>query len=434
MITIRKNKFFLNNKRQELLLGVLSGKLAARVARKEYARAKDFVDFVQEWLGREVLFYTWLETGGWGNVEAGNGMFGSPPRDPGMWDVEFIKNNLWDYREEKVLRIKPKHLTKVYKDTMEWFFKESERLGCSFMLGIIATLKHTDGIGNGHIDHAIATSLYLAEELQEKYPKANVIMHACNEWDASHHRKTPFGTDRLTIGGAKGINMWAERRVDQDYFDKPENLLMVDHGGRDSVEYEVGRNKRTFDSLLIHPVRKNAGRDWKKPPNRERLIRQANGMPIFNSENMYFITRPETIGWYRNAAGYNLSLDDQIKMYSHWEGFYDAANLHADWLMQADHIWPGSKLPAYLKRVSELFQGGSPPPPPPPPTDPLAEHRPYVRHMYKLIYKRDPVHEKKWPDPTSGLESYNRKIITGEIEIWEVPYLLAQDLEGKKKL
>jgi len=435
VISIKQNKFFLNNQRKDLLLGVLAGKMAARVGLGQHAHVKDFISFCQEWLGQELIFYTWLENGGWGNVEAGKGMFGSPPRDPGMWDVDFIKNRLWD--GDEALRIKPKHLKKIYLDTIEWFFKNSETLGCSFMLGIIATLKHTDGIGNGHIDHAIATTLQFAEEMQDKYPKANVLMHACNEWDASHHRNTPAGKERLTIGGAKGINMWAERRADQDYFKRPNNYLMVDHGGRDSVEFEVSRAKRIFDSLMIHPVRKNAGRDWKGPPKRRPLLDAAHGMPLYNSENMYFITRPDTIGWYRNSAGYNLSLDDQMKMYSHWEGFYDAAHFHADWIMQTDHNWPGGKkLEAFLKRTAEMFGSGNGPPPPPPPpgVDPLAENRPYVRHVYKWVFGRDPINEKKWPAPDSGLEYYNRMINEGEIQIWELPYLLAQGDEGKKKL
>jgi hypothetical protein len=422
VITAQGQKFYTNGERQDLFLGMLVGKMAARVGLGQHGHVKDFIDFAQNWLGRErVLFYTWLETGGWSPVAEGRGMFGAPPRDPGMWDVEFLRNH-WDHNDEKTKRVKPEHLTPIYKSTIEWFFKTSVETGACFVLGIVATLKHTDGIGNGHLDHIIRQTLELAERLQDKYPKACVIMHCCNEWDANNGRETPFGPERIRLSD---VNMWAYRRVRDSYWENGQ--LFVDHGGRDTIQYNANRIRDPnvghsgYDAVAIHPVRKNAGRDWTKPPDRKPLVMpSANPLPICNTENMYYITRPETTGWYRNAAGWNLALAKQIIMYSHWADFYDMGIFHADWIMQVDHEWPGSMLEAYQSEVANLFGGGNPPDPP----KPKHKYERIIALAYHQILGRQ-------PDPV-GLAHYNEQMVSGMSE-WMVRESMIRSDEYDKK-
>ncbi len=364
MLEIKGGKFYTNGERQDLALGVSAFKLGNRVAIGEESKALRFIEHNQKMLNRERCFFrVLLENGGWSPVPAGQGMFGSPPRDPGMWNVEWLQRH-WNDTTKEPRRVKPEHLTDLYRRTLEWFFKTSETTGACFELVIIATLKHTDNVGNGHIDHVIRTTLVLCDELQDKYPRACILMSACNEWDAHDTRDTPAGREKFSL--RKQVNMWVERRARDDYWKaKP---LIVDHGGRDTFEYECGECRDKYDGGMVHPVRKSAGRDWRKLPDMQRLRADARGMPVGFPESMYFITAKDTTGWYRNTAGWNLNLDDQIAFYSRWPGNIDYGIIHHDKGVQCDPDWPATETP-FESAVAELFGGTMPPPPPPEPEE-----------------------------------------------------------------
>jgi len=364
MLEIRGGKFITNGERQDLALGVSAFKLGNRVVSNE-TMALRFIEHNQRMLGERCFFRVLLENAGWSPTQ--EGMFGSPPRDPGMWDIGWLTNH-WNGSE--ALRVKPEHLTPLYKSTLAWFFKASADSGACFELVIIATLKHTDGVGNGHIDHIIRCTLVLADDLQARYPDACILFSACNEWDAHGTRETPAGKEKISL---RNVNMWAVRRDRDDYW--RQRPLIVDHGGRDTFEYECGPERDKFDGGMIHPTRKGVqGRDWRELPDMDRLRTDARGMPVGFPESMYYITADDTTHWYGNPAGWNLSLNDQIKFYSRWPGNIDYGILHFDKGVQCDPEWPAAWT-RFEEAVSELFGGSMPPPPPPP------EPGEYVTHV-----------------------------------------------------
>jgi hypothetical protein len=312
-------------------------------------------------------------------------MFGSPPQNRELHNVPWIQKH-WDSKKKKAKRITRGDLTDRYKDNLRWFFYTSDRTGCIFQLGIIATLKHTEDVGVGHMDHIIRQTLVMGEELQKQFPNANVLFEACNEVDAHHHRQTPFGKESIR---AWDVEMWAYRRARDEYWE--DGILTVTHGGRDDIKYPVGRGPQTYDAVFIHPAR--GGRDWTKPPNMSILRR--HGLPVGNPESMYFVTHPDTISWYRNPAGLNTDLKKQLSFYAWWEEVWDYALFHADWLMQSDHTWLHSNTIRYIDAVAEMFKGGSVEPP-------AHDFMDIVERNYQEILHRR-------PDP-NGAAFYHEKL------------------------
>jgi len=370
--------------------GRSSFKLGNWVAEGNTSKAAAWVEHNQRLFDRdEVWLRVFKENAGWGPIPAGAGMFGSPPRDPGVWDVDWLQG-YWDPETLKARRVRPEHITSINRRVTEWFFRTSHETGCGFELVIVATLKHTELIGNGHIDHIIRQELIMFDELKEKYPNAKIIASACNEWDAHHLRRDPWGgTEQLSVNA---VNMWAVRRGRDGYgfFE-----LIVDHGGRNDFDYKVGSGRDTYDWGMVHPVR--SGEWWKAPPTAP-IVADCHGKPYGATESMYYVqyedrVRAET--WYRNRAGWQTNVEKQMTFYENLEGAgFSYIIVHDEKGAQSDVDWPRART-TLEDRLAEKFGG----------TTMGLKFERIIRPAYLEILDR--------PVDDGGLESYNRAMHQG---------------------
>lgn len=374
--------------------GRSSFKLGNWVAQGNEKKAEQWVDFNQRLFNRdEVWFRVFKENMGWSPIAADKGMFGSPPRDPGIWDFNFLRNH-WDREEKKSKRVEPEHLTGLNKRVTEWFFRTSASTGCAFELCIIATLKGEDHVGNGHIDQIIRTELQMFDELQEKYPNAKIKANACNEFDAHDVRTDPWGRrERLDL---RTVNMWAVRRNRDKY-----GFLdfIVDHGGRDEFDYEVGGGRETYDWGMLHVVR-TKNRWWEAPPIRP-IKRACNGRPYGSTESMYYVQhedRERAATWYRNPAGWQTDVQKQMSLYLNLQSAgFSYIIIHDEKGAQCDVEWPRRE--TRLENELANYFGGS-----------IVSYKfeRIINQAYNEILGRP-------PDP-GGLEHYNGIMHLGTTE------------------
>ncbi|KKK49707.1 hypothetical protein LCGC14_3132360, partial [marine sediment metagenome] len=290
-----------------------------------------------------------LENAGWSpceeGAEADNGkpdqcMFGSEPRDLGFWDGsdwneeggESNRDRLRDGRRETAMH-------GAGKKALEWLYQMSEKHGMAFEVIIDATLKH-DNIPKGEIDHVIrVTAAYMGEVLEPKYPKAMVFPNYRNEIFA-HNQSGHTLAD---------VMMWAVRTHRDNYFPHNRTPILVDGGGANSFDYDVGPEDGKYSAGMIHPER--GGDDWitfPQPADVRRLRRDARGMPIGANESMYYISAngrnetPNTMSWYRPGGRtadwqkYLRFLNWQLDVNAVRNG-YDYFVVHDDKGAQASH-------------------------------------------------------------------------------------------------
>lgn len=384
----------------------------------EYPRGAAFV--AEEWVahnqrlfGRaDVVLRGLGESAGWPPIPAGSGMFGSPPNDAGIHDVAAYR--VLCERNQRITE-----LTELHSRVLEEAFRISETTGCIFEWPIDATLKHTDGMCVGIIDHAIRQVAEEMRELSEKYPGAAFIVSARNEWNAWNQTGHTLGQ----------VNQWATRwyRWKKEGEERPavsfespgdgweaeqwpEAMLIVDHGGKDTFDYECGREAGKFQMGAVHPERKGGafvGRsEWNEvtPEWIARLRQDARGAPIGVTECMYLVSKSGTSHWYRNRNGWNEDLPSQIQFLYDLEGPFDYLIVHDDIGVQTDTAFnPGSQ---WEDALAELFGGGTSGPPPPPAKRYRYAH--IIGMAYQSILAR-PV------DP-EGLENYNRLMTDGMSE------------------
>lgn len=405
---------------------------------------KGWIAHNQQLFGREdVVLRVFGETGGWKEVAADAGMFGSPARDMGIWDHAELADLC---RKNDHIR----SLTGLHTNVLDEAFKLSHETGCIFEWCIVATLKHSDGMCVGTIGHAIRQTLEEFAELQEKYPNAAIIVNACNEWDAHNE----VGVD------LHEVNQWAQRCsrwVSPDGMKKaisfeapgpgweaegwPSAFFIVDHGGQDTWDYDVGPEAGKYKMGALHPQRKgNAstrfeGRDWWYVP--ESWLRQlrddARGQPLGATESMFFVSRAGTEGWYGNVNGWNNDADLQLTFYENMtrHGAFDCLVVHDDVGAQTDPSW-AMRFPSCARWEAELreFLGtpaGPPAPPPPPPGPKQTTYAAVIAYAYRELLGREP--------DRSGLEYYDLLMATGSSEAQMREHLIrsAEFAEKNKK-
>jgi hypothetical protein len=356
----------------------------------------------------EVWFRVFKENGGWSPIPAGAGMFGAPPQDPGVWNHKWLKGH-WDEENKEELRVRPEHINKMNRAVTEWFFRRSHETGCGFELCIIATLKHTDHVGNGHIDHIIRQELLMFTDMQSKYPKAKVIASACNEWDAHHVRHDPW--NRRVQFSLWGVNMWATRRGRDKLWS---GQLIVDHGGRDTFDYKVGKGDDTYDWGMLHPVR--GGRDWRLAPKMGPIIAACNGQPYGATESMYYVDpedKARAEQWYR-SSGWQTNPDDQMMLYGNLEkAGFSYIIIHDEKGAQSDPIWPRDET-RLESRLREKFGG----------TTVGLRYERIIQQAYREILGRDA--------DEGGLIAYNNAMWSG-MEEWELRESMIRSPEYNKK-
>jgi hypothetical protein len=284
------------------------------LALEDESAAERWVEHNQKLFNREEVWFRVLkENSGWSPKAPHEGMFGSPPRDPGVWDVPWLQR-YWNEETKKPNRVKAEHLTELNRRATEWMFKTSQETGCAFEIVIISTLKSIDRVGNGHIDHIIRQELIMLDQMKEKYPRATIMVNACNEWNAHSNRWDPWARrEQISL---RMVNMWAVRR-DRDGYGWGE--LVVDHGGKNTFDYDVGPGRDTYDWGMLHPVR--TGEWWEAPP--VGPIRVAcNGQPYGATESKFYVDVEDSSRaneWYRNRTGWTMNPDRMMEMYDNFE-------------------------------------------------------------------------------------------------------------------
>ncbi len=411
-LSIRDGKLWARDKRLDVAWGRSAFKLLHYLQGGQggLSAVKRFVEHTQTVFNRdEVVFRVFLQTsngaaGSWGKNNAGDGMFGSPPWDLAAWSIDLLKDLC--RRGNRV-----KQLTPMSERIIETMFKLSQETGCLFEAVVDATLKHTDGLCTSVIDHCIRQTAAYMRLMAVKYPRACVYVSARNEWDAHNEHRTTL----------QQVNMWSERFYRWSHATKdgmlsftkpgdgyhaeqwPEGIIIVDHGGRDTFDYDCGGEAGKFKMGAIHPAR--GGRDWVSPPDMVPLRRDARGMPIASTESMYFVDPPDkgrAENWYRVRAGWQTDVRKQMEHYENLrQAGFSLIIVHDEKGVQGDPDWPRreTSLEAELRNY---FNGTSPPPPP--------KHK-YDRIIvlaYKQILGRMP--------DAAGLRVYNTEMEDGMAE------------------
>jgi hypothetical protein len=348
MLKIVPGGFRLNGQHTPKLIGRTAFKLSNALTYKFRGWSKygdsyvnRYIEQQQKLFGPHVVLRVLLETAGWNPTD--NGMFGSEPRDQGFWNVEALKDG---HREKDV--------HPIGKRVLEWFFKVSQETGVAFELVIDATLKHTDGVKAGEVDHVIRQVGIEMGELHLKYPRSLIIPNVRNEWNA--HNKT-----RHTLAA---VNMWAHRWERDQYW--PGSQPIVCPGGGDMYTYAVGRpGSGKFAMGLIHPDRQPDNRHWTQMPNIHALRAKASGMPVGFNESMYYVERRGNIAqaeaWYRNRRGWT---DDWNSYKTFAERAINAVDyfiFHDEKGLQCDLNWPFPDL-TKLEHHFRVDIGVEPPP------------------------------------------------------------------------
>ncbi len=473
-VEAKNGKFYFNDIRQEMVFGRTCFKLAAQVTYHYTGQggghyglhsARAFVDFHMETLGvpKGFVCRVLLETAAWSPCETGDEvndgkpdscMFGSEPRDQGFWN-----NSSWNAEKRESNRnqlrdgVRQKSLDPVGKRVIEWFYKTSEETGMAFELIVNATTKH-DRIPTGEIDHIIRqAAVFMGEVMEEKYPESAIIVNYMNEWTA--HWPVEGGR----AAALKLVNIWAARTHRDNYFPHSDAAIMVDGGGANSFDYDVGSGDGRYRSGMIHPER--GGDEWITFPravDMTRLRRDARGQPVGANESMYYISangrgcnaeglncKPNTLHWYRpggrtaNWSEYEQFLNWQLDVNAVRDG-YDYFIIHDDKGTQSISTWPAAMTEVDRWIQANLGNGGTPPPvdppiDPPPPVDPpptgdVLYYDDIIELGYQTILRREA--------DEAGLAIYNdwfRECYEDESLICYTPFVdvLARSDEYKSK-
>lgn len=378
MITKLEGRYAFNGIKMDPAIGESAFKLLNRVALGILNPASGEEDKALRWIENrqalydeeKLVFRVLGESAGWDPVESNVGMFGSPPRDPGIWDVDELRR-ISATEGERV-----RDLTPLNKAVIEWMFKKSASMGAAFEYVCVATLKHTSGISVGCVDHVIRQTASFCRLMQEKYPDACVLFSAMNEWDAHNE-----------IGATlQDVNDWAKRFYrwrkeggspvvsfeppgeGWEAEQWPKGQILVDHGGKDTFNYSCGNGPGIYKGGMIHPERAPSHRRWWEIPQSlvDELRARANGCPVGFTESMYYVDEedaPRAEQWYRNRSGWTHELGQYIQFLDNSLPKVDYFIFHHEKAVQCDTDWPRpeTKLEAHLK---ERFGSVVPEPPP----------------------------------------------------------------------
>lgn len=427
-VHITEGKFVVRGTKRELAWGFSAFKLFNYIAQHFAGHGDDFsslggtvhgalnivrafVESRQALVGREdVWFRVFTQTadgepGSWHKLnDVEEGMFGSPPHDPGLWDYQALRNGN-----------RPESVTGLMKKCLEWLFQYSQDSGACFELVVNATIKHMDRMDSGTVDQMVRQMAGECRRLQERFPFACVILSTDNEWDAHNVIEATLGQVNMR---AKRFYRWKDANggLRQSFTfpggtfaaeQWPEGIVIVDHGGKDFFEYECGPEPDRFKMGAIHPDRKGNPRDWRDISSiMARLHRDARGMPVGFTESMYYVDNsPSSLARadrvYRNKNGWHANADDMMLFYQRWVGKIQYGIIHTEKDVQVSTDWPMAKTPLE-ERLEEFFGTGQVEPPPPPPPAGKVRYEHIATGLYDFVLQRT-------PDP-AGLAFYDEQL------------------------
>jgi hypothetical protein len=415
LLNIRRGRWVVDGSIKECWIGRDSFKLAnmlsmyyAGLGDRWFDKSARWIEHNQRLFGQDVILRVFGETGEW----RGHPMFGSPPYDAGIWNIE-------DLQARSAEGIRIKHLTSLNEKVIERLMRFSQETGCAFEYVVDATLKHTPGnetAGNDWLktsitDHAIRQTCEYMRGLMGRYPRAKIIVEARNEWRAHNKMRTKLGQ----------VNMWAERMYRWERHDGelrlalrspgpdwscrqwPEGYIVVD-GTNDGVN--VGPEPGRFKMGLTHPDRDPTDRKWWEIPTDIRQLRDdCRGVPLgFNESKLYVDAADSDRAdqWYRGKS-YTTKLNRYLDWFNAAVDQVDYFIIHDEKGMQCDPDWPRP-----MTALEEEFGGYNPPTPPLPPEPALPDFRPIINQAYQDILNRN--------GDQGGLDHKNRKMQDGMTE------------------
>lgn len=420
-VTIDGDKFVFNGVKQDMVWGRSCFKLSNIVTyhfsgsgggKYSLGQARRWVDFNKE-LGFDACRVL-LETDGWEDCESGaqandgvpnNCMFGSEPTDQGFWHVPTLQGGG-----------RPTEMHGIGKQTLRWFYQTSQETGMMFELVVVATLKHND-VTVQQQGHVIRQTLAEGRKLMQEFPRALIIFNVINEWNAH---------SEWEIQGVDGVNMLAVRADRWKHVESgqtrvshtspgpgfeaeqcPECVIIVDGGGSNEIEYEVGSEPGKFHGAFVHPQRDASWHQWPDAQEKALMIQDARGMPWGATESMYYVeaedfARART--WYRMAGDNTNGWTTDFGLYSMFLGHTGNSGMsynvvHDEKGAQCDPDWPRAMTRVDQWALDNLGGTITPPPDPPPPPQVMVYYDHVIEAMYQKILKRG-------VDPT-GLQIYN---------------------------
>jgi hypothetical protein len=362
-------------------------------------KAKQWIELNQRLLGEHVVLRVFGETGGWTT----HPMFGSEPKDEGIWNLKELRQLAKD-------GVRIRRLTPLNRKVIEWLVRESHNTGVAFEYVVDATLKHTEGLVTATTDHAIRqTAVYFRELIDgpdAPYHNAAILFEARNEWNAHNKMRTKLSD----------VNMWAQRMYrwakgddrkirfkspGKDWIAEqwPEGHMIVDGTVDNGVN--VGLSAGLFKMSLEHPDR-DRPKWWELPPTYEQLKADARGAPFGYNESILYGDQEDKErlrAWY-GARGWTVDLPHYMDWYNTCKNKVRYFIIHDEKGMQCDTHWPR----AVTRLEAEL--GDYIPPPPPPPPEP--NYRPLFYSMYRDYLKRERNPDGSYGD-AGGLEHKNRR-------------------------
>jgi hypothetical protein len=320
------------------------------------------------------------ETSGW---KRGTGkFFPHYATSDKMWPYNQLRNghrptNLTVHNQKLILKL----IEKLHK----------HGLICEYITD--ATLKH-DGVDAGTISHCIRQTASFFRHVEAGEMDPEVIFHSVqdmfpdlmgkdinifhelhNEWDAHNQAG-------LTLSELNQQFVRHRRYKDGQPEQWPRGIVGVSHGGKNSVDYLVGRPEGA-DYVALHPERSGA---WE---TRTNLEKRYSNYPRYYNEPKNYCSPAEYRRWVIDGpfspTSSTKDLDKYLDfMYSTLENgisfcVHDVVGMQAG-LTTAGQIPPITPLEEHLDAPA--------PPPPPPPTDKV-DYRREIDAAYQMVLGRN---------------------------------------------
>ena len=211
---------------------------------------------------------------------------------------------MWDYNQLKA-GIRPKRVTRHNEKIIRKLVEKLQKHGLIAEYGTDATLKHTPGIGWGVISHVIRQTASFFQTLENELGDINLFHELHNEWDANSG--TSWARDDIgyeeALSEVNNQFLRHRRSGGGEPEQWPRGIVGVSHGGRDTVDYKVGRPGGS-DYVALHPIRR--GQWWTKTNLENRYRDRAR---YYNESKNY--TSPEEWREFIEGGAYSATSSTQ---------------------------------------------------------------------------------------------------------------------------
>lgn len=306
------------------------------------------------------------ETSGW--LRGSSRFFSKQATEQNVWDLNRLRSG-----------IRPKNLTLLNQKIILKLIEKLQKHSLIAEYVTDATLKG-DGVSAGTIGHCIrqtASFFYHVENgildpdvidsrIVNQFSEVltsgdiNLFHELHNEWDA-HNRA---GLDLRELK----LQFIRHRRIKDGTPEQwPRGIVGVSHGGRNEVDYPVGRPNGA-DYVALHPSR--SGQWWTYTD----LERRYSTKPRYYNESKCYLSPEEWVKWVEGGVFRTNSCTKELNKYLRFmeETLHNGISFCVhDFVGMASGFFEKEELPT--SPLEEELGGVVPPPPPPPPPEPTWE-------------------------------------------------------------